>query len=503
MGEQKCIDLKVQKDAGEKDVGVFKVTMEAPGTYPHDGTAGTASFAYPHDEINFPASGVLSHAAKADPAQTTRDAQYCFTPEPGEECVYTTCFQGEVVEPFTSDPPVTSGSAVKTGVRCYRIEVHNSVLKFGGAGQKAEVPSLSNSLTSKDGLTVSAWVYPECDASALPRNESIVVFGSNRNISTPYGADAGLDIRNAIMWQEDAEDRGSFFYYDCYAGAFFSSARFCCGSWHFVSFSIGEDNKGTLYVDGVGEETLAVANSLEKLATEAVAFQTASRPDNGLDADDQGYFRVGENFEGYLDEIHVYDRGLSAPEVAQLATNRMPVGTAASLTMRGVAGTPALTGGVAAVDMPYPVMVPCVMGMSHSVGPSDGSCPSEIFGWGFTDSVNPKVSFGGVEVRATYVNATTLIVETPGHVSPRFVDVLASNDGVSFTDVAKVGKTAKHLYMESALYLTGQGQSGASADLVCLDLPTRAVTFGAWVCPKCGPPVPDAPPPPAAAGRRL
>jgi hypothetical protein len=31
--------------------------------------------------------------------------------------------------------------------------------------------------------------------------------------------------------------------------------------------------------------------------------------------------------------------------------------------------------------------------------------------------------------------------------TPRFVDVLASNDGVSFTDPAKVGKAAKHLYM--------------------------------------------------------
>ncbi len=61
-----------------------------------------------------------------------------------------------------------------------------------------------------------------------------------------------------------------------------------------------------------------------------------------------------------------------------------------------------------------------VTGMSHSVGPSDGSCPTQIFGWGFTDSVNPKVSFGGVEVRATYVDATTLSVETPGHISPRW-----------------------------------------------------------------------------------
>lgn len=490
MGEQVCIDLRVQSSTSSKSLNVFKVTTENPGTYPNDGTAATAVFAYPHDEINFPASGVLSSTV-VNTSTPIANAQYCFTPEPGEECVYTTCFEGRLVEQTNGAP-----TGVKTDVRCYRIEVHNSVLKFNGAGHKAEVASLSNSITPNDGLTVSAWVYPECDSSSLPRNESIIVFGSNRNIATPYGADTGLDIRNSIMWQEDKDNRGSFFYYDCYAGAFFTSARYCCGAWHFVSFSIGEDNKGTLYVDGVGEDKLAVANSLEKLVTEAVEFNTASRPDNGLDADDQGYFRLGENFKGYMDEVHVYDRGLSGPEVSQLSTNRRPVGTVASLTMRPGAGTPTLTGPTV-VDMPYPVMVPCVMGMSHSVGPSDGSCPTEVFGWGFTDSVNPKVSFGGVEVRATYVNATTLSVETPGHISPRFVDVLASNDGVSFTDPVKVGKAAKHLYMESALYLTGIGDSGASADIVCLDLPTRAVTFGAWVCPKCGPPVPDAPSPPA------
>jgi hypothetical protein len=53
------------------------------------------------------------------------------------------------------------------------------------------------------------------------------------------------------------------------AGAFFTSARFCCDAWHFVAFSVGEDNHAALYVDGVGQDALAVANSLEKLVTEA------------------------------------------------------------------------------------------------------------------------------------------------------------------------------------------------------------------------------------------
>ena len=38
-------------------------------------------------------------------------------------------------------------------------------------------------------------MYPECDASTVPRNETIVVFGSNRNIATPYGVDTGRAVQ--------------------------------------------------------------------------------------------------------------------------------------------------------------------------------------------------------------------------------------------------------------------------------------------------------------------
>ena len=49
-----------------------------------------------------------------------------------------------------------------------------------------------------------------------------------------------------------------------------------------MSFSIAEDNTGTLYVDGVGEDKLAVANSLEKLVTEAVQFKAGRASHQGL-----------------------------------------------------------------------------------------------------------------------------------------------------------------------------------------------------------------------------
>ena len=116
-----------------------------------------------------------------------------------------------------------------------------------------------------------------------------------------------------------------------------------------------------------------------------------------------------------------------------------------------------------------------------------------------------KCGFGGVEVRAEVIreeifpgpdgggtwNADNSLLHmsrctTPGHISPRFVDVTYSNDGVTFTNPEQIGRSVRHLFLESSLYVTGEGEGGAEADSVCQDLPSKAVTFGAWVCHKIG-----------------
>ena len=48
--------------------------------------------------------------------------------------------------------------------------------------------------------------------------------------------------------------------------------------------------------------------------------------------------------------------------------------------------------------------------LEHSVGPSDGSCEMEVYGWNFARGFNPRLSFGGMEARPTYTSAETLTV---------------------------------------------------------------------------------------------
>jgi hypothetical protein len=156
---------------------------------------------------------------------------------------------------------------------------------------------------------------------------------------------------------------------------------------------------------------------------------------------------------------------------------------ASSATMPALSMGDAVTGETAIASM-----VPCVLGLEHTVGPVDGTCVTEVYGWSFADGLLPTCLVGGVPGRATYVSDSVVSCATPGHTSPRFAEVTASNNALNFTQTHFVDKTVRHLYMESSLYLTG-GDGGAEADVVCHDFSrdNQAVTVAAWSCPKCSP----------------
>ena len=488
-GSETCIPLCVQKSPNTTYNGklsIEKVEQESPGVYPTGDT-----FKYPYDEINFPASATLKNVAGyADTDPFKRN--FCFTPQHGEECAYTVCFKGTDTE---------SSSSV-TSVRCYKIEVYNSAVEFTGT-EEASVPDISKEVGPKNGFSMGAWVYPKCSTPSTAGNQTVMYFGSSRNIATALGVDSGLQVRNAIKYSTDANGESTFMYFDHYIGAVYADNKYCCDKWHYVGVSVSSDNTAFLFVDGATAKS-QVAGSRNTIKFDVKAFSTASRPDNNLDGDGQGTFKVGhftgEGFKGLIDEVSVFDKALTATEMHSNMEKRDLVGTAnlkGYYTMTGSfpfsnAATPtavmsASVGTPAVVKKAIPTMIPCVLGMQHSVGPSDGSCPTDIYGWSMSDGLATACSFGGRVIQGTYVDDKTIKCETPGHVSPRYVNVLASNDaGTQFTS-SSVGKEVRHLYMESSLYVDGKG-GGAEADSVCKDLPTRAVTFGGWFCPKCGPP---------------
>eukprot|EP00241_Pyramimonas_parkeae_P000986 CAMPEP_0114244542 /NCGR_PEP_ID=MMETSP0058-20121206/11395_1 /TAXON_ID=36894 /ORGANISM="Pyramimonas parkeae, CCMP726" /LENGTH=565 /DNA_ID=CAMNT_0001357489 /DNA_START=146 /DNA_END=1840 /DNA_ORIENTATION=- len=472
------------QSAEEDAVGVRQTELSE--SFP---VVGDPNFPYPFDEVNYPPTGAITGNFSA----VSSTMPYCFGANSMEECVYTVCFQG-----VSKD-----GTHISTDVRCFRIEVVNEVLTFDG-DDEAQDEDVSKMLTPTDGLTFSAFVYPACTGTA-GFNQSVMYFGSIRDFASQSteAVDAGYEIRNGIKWSVSEgfsaeEGRGQFMYYDCDIGAVASPAQYACDVWHFVAVTIS-GTAGNLYVDGISPgKTIPSSRDLHTFSISS--FNTTLRPDNSMDNANAGVFKMGhypeEGFVGSLDEVRVHNYALSPSKIYSEMITRSHLKSAtelldplrlklyltmSSITMEGK-NMPALSAGAPTVNISaIPPMTPCVLGMEHNVGPVDGMCRTKVYGWSFSDSVNPQCSFAGVQGSAIWESDSVLSCSTPGHFSPRFVDVLASNNGVNFTDVFYVNKQVRHLYMESSLYVQA-GSGGASADQVCADLTTdsQAVTVSAW-----------------------
>eukprot|EP00873_Tetraselmis_striata_P017927 jgi/Tetstr1/438191/TSEL_026791.t1 len=518
LGEETCVDLCVAKRDEETALVATSYNLA----------------------INFPPSGGFRNATGDDPLLQ----QWCFTPTPAEECVYTVCFQG--YDEDTVDTTDYFESALETtNVRCVKIEVHNTVAEFSGAEiMEADelgalvVPDAEAAITGGEdgGFTMSAWVFPSCTYANV--NQTIMYFGSTRPSPGNPGGAVEL-VRAALNWHHipGGDGLGYFSYEDApetYVRRVTTSAPgFCCNCWHWVGVSVGKaSGKGTLYVDGT-RPGHGRRHSRDALFHDAVDFVAASSPDTNADGGVHGKFSVGGRrgvaaggFQGQMDEVRVWARAMSNTQVLETIYARVPDAADPTLVahfhMRNapptLGGLPTLTpvlpladgsgrlpNGLASLSgpvptfplVPIPVMVPCVLGIQHSVGPVDGECLTDVFGWSFADSTNVVCEFGGQDSPGRFVSSQRVRCVTPGHVSPRFAEVKVSNDGYRFTDTVGAAKTVHHLFMESSLYTDGGGEGGVAADGVCLDLPTREMTFGGWFCPKCTMPGQPVPPPPA------
>jgi len=483
VNEEVCIPLCVELQAApspeserrhllqtETLVTVRKTLIDEAAPFEDD------AFPYPYDEVNYPPSSEFSGA----PAVSPNTNSYCFTPTSLEECTYTMCFEGV--------PAVEQADIFATNtIRCYRVNVVNDVLVFDGNTAADDDGDVSREI--KAGFTVSAWVYPTCDEST-DVNTTIMFFGKRK--------DGRNQVRNGLKWHAlEATGLGRFFYYD-ETVAVETELTYLCDVWHYVAVTI-DDEAGMLYVDPVKPDDL-LRNSRDIFSHSAVAFNTTSRPDHSK----RGRLILGQpesgahgdkGFLGMMDEVRVFNFAMTAEQIYTDFVTRtylpsLPASLKGYYTMTG-ARTPG-SRNVHIDQTAIPTMVPCVLGMQHSVGPVDGDCKTELYGWSFAKGMNSQCSIAGIASRGTYVSDSIMACTTPGHFTPQFATVLASNNGLNFTNPTFVDKTTKHLFMESSLYLQGGAgsNSGASADQVCEDFTagSQEVTVSVWSCPKCGPP---------------
>ncbi|XRB03543.1 IPT/TIG domain-containing protein [Pycnococcus provasolii] len=587
LGEEMCVPLCIEKAIqrnSDGNIDIRKVRYERPdGERQRDGkvfrgwphplpyeekspqgwpySKYTNTFQFPYDEINFPPETSTRDVVVSEDMDPL-EKRYCFTPNVGEECVYTACFQGYDKDTvFTND--YEEDFLVVTEVRCVKIEVYNAVMEFDGTEQATD-RELSKYVVPMKGMTMAVWVYPRCAGVEVDTvtkayketNMTVIAFTSVRDL--PFGAvrteaptyhkgqDEGMQVRNAIMFNAKPDKTtgalvSTFFYYDHYAGDVFATGQYLCDKWHYVAVTIDTDDSATLFVDGVSPAHAPVSTARDDALFDAVSFKTASRPDNNMDGDDKGLFRVGhlapyvpgQGFTGFIDDIAVWNRALTplqveAHRMARIASpSEIPAPTeirtayppsflyADALLVKDLVGyytvrarvpfpmksnafpgtlLESTVGTPTVADKAIPTITPCVLGIQHAVAPVDGDCTMDVYGWNFADGVSGACSFGDLSARMYYKSETISACTTPPASSVRFISVKASNDAYNFTAVESVNKTVRQLLMDSALHVTGLG-GGAAADSVCEDLAGRGFSMTAWVCPKCGPPAPPPPPP--------
>lgn len=465
-------------------------------------TNPTEPFAPPYDSINFPEHGALD-PPNTFPYQDPFTRRFRFTPREGQECVFTICFEG--LDVSTSPGTPENPEETTPDKRCFKIEVHNSVLAFNGNGS-ASNPGLSAAMPLSKGIAATAWVRPSCAMSG-GSNVTVLAFGSTRSEGAVVGVtttpDVGLALRNSIGWTpgKSPGDPGIFYYADCRSGYAASAAAFACDTWHAVGFSVMPNGDGTFYVDGV-ERTPHLAGSADTLFHATVPFRTDSRPDPDVG---RGTFAIGAGgFKGEMDDVRVWGAGLKPTHVhesmfarrvrsltaspAAAAVGSLPL---VDYTMRPGTGTlpPVINAsGVSTALGSHPGVTPCVLGLDKWVSPVAGGCETTVFGWNFARGAAPKCGFGGRQARATYVSPTAVRCASPGKAPTGEATVTASNDGATFTDVVSVGKAVKQLALESSLWSAGGSGYGANADGVCAHLDTGSdaeVSFGGWFCPNC------------------
>lgn len=164
---------------------------------------------------------------------------------------------------------------------------YGKALKFDGINDWVTVND-SASLDLSAGMTLEAWVYPQ----SLAGWDNVVLKEISGGLS--YGLYANSDANGASTYINNGSDRGVA-----------EPAQLALNQWtHLVGTYDGQAQR--LYINGV-----KVAESVQ----------------NGLIQQSSGVLRIGGNsvwgeyFQGYIDEVRIYNRALTATEInANLAT---------------------------------------------------------------------------------------------------------------------------------------------------------------------------------------
>jgi hypothetical protein len=173
--------------------------------------------------------------------------------------------------------------------------VKGKALEFNGEDVYVQLPADSAFLLGS--FTVIAWVKP---ADQAPGTTEHVIYSNC--LSTTERSTAGTEFRFRNNQLEGVSAGSS---HDGDWSDLFAPASVTDGGWHMVAFSVAADT-ARLWIDGL--------QAGSPMSWKPIP-QPVSQPQIGAclrNWASQGYFR------GSIDELRVYDRGLSASEIADI-----------------------------------------------------------------------------------------------------------------------------------------------------------------------------------------
>lgn len=186
------------------------------------------------------------------------------------------------------------------------LESNNTAYKFNGAGSRVTIPALNlNSNT----VTISAWVKRNGNAASF----SGIVF--SRAGSTV----AGLTFGNSNELRYTWNDSGSTYNWN-------SGLIPPDGQWTFVALVI-EPSQARIYMDsgaGLVYATNGISHAIEEF--------------NGLTCIGQDTSGSSRTFNGMIDEVALFNRSLSAAEIAAIANPDASVAVSASTPLAKESG---------------------------------------------------------------------------------------------------------------------------------------------------------------------
>lgn len=185
-----------------------------------------------------------------------------------------------------------------------------AALQMDGVDDQVDIVGYKG-ISGTGARTITAWIKSGINSTAL--NKAIASWGSN--ISTQKWT-FRVQTQNGTPGAIRIEANGGFFV---------GNTVVTDAQWHHVA--VTWENDGTpdvidakLYVDGVLDAELGNVDSPPS-ASQSVAINTAV----GADVRIGDNFQTTHNWEGFMDDVRIYDEALDANAIAEIALGNQPV----------------------------------------------------------------------------------------------------------------------------------------------------------------------------------